>query len=70
MIPDMNGIVVHLITGENSDVLTEYTRQLYNQLAKGKMFSDLIIENNPLLKEKMILRYAAYNSEDNLLMSI
>ena len=70
MIPDMNGIVVHLITGENSDVLTEDTRQLYNQLAKGKMFSDLIIENNPLLKEKMILRYAAYNSEDNLLMSI
>ena len=66
----MNGIVVHLITGENCDVLTEDTRLLYNQLAKGKMFSDLIIENNPLLKEKMILRYAAYNSEDNLLMSI
>ena len=66
----MNGIVVHLITGENSGTLTEDARQLYNQLAKGKMYSDLIIENNPSLREKVILRYATYNSENNLLMSI
>ena len=70
MIPDMDGIVVHLKTGENRDILTEDERQLCNQLAKEKMFSDLIIENNTSLREKVILRYATYKHENNLLMDI
>lgn len=65
MIPRMDGIVIHLITGIAHKELEDEQR-LFNCLAEGRKYVNLIVSADPLLGNQIILRYATYNSKNRL----
>lgn len=65
LIPDMDGIFACLTVGREYTTQEEY--HLLNHLAKGRYFSDFIINLDQSLNNRAIIRYAAYNSSKRLL---
>lgn len=65
MIPEMDGIFACLTVGREYTTQEEY--HLLNHLAKGRHFSDFIINIDQSLNNRAIIRYAAYNSSKRLL---
>ena len=66
MIPQMDGIVVRLVTGTECEVLTEDEILLCNLLAEGRKYGDLILDYDPALGNQVVISYAAYNSNNPL----
>ena len=66
MIPQMDGIVVRLVTGTECEVLTEDENLLCNLLAEGRKYGDLILDYDPALGNQVVISYAAYNSNNPL----
>lgn len=67
MVPQMDGIVIHLITGIEHDILTEDEQCLCYYLSKRRKYSDLITSTDTSLGNQVIIRYAAYDSNTKIL---
>lgn len=68
MFPKSDGIIVRMTIGAENEILTEEEQSLYDYLAKGKKYSDLIIDVMPSLGCQVVISYAAYNSTMPLLL--
>ena len=68
MIPKMDGIVVRLVIGTEHEVLTEDENLLCNLLAEGRKYGDLILDYDPALGNQVVISYAAYNSNNPLVI--
>ena len=66
MIPKMDGIVVRLVMGTTSEVLTEDEKRLCNLLAEGRKYSDIIFDYDPPIGNQTVISYAMYNSHNPL----
>ena len=66
MIPKMDGIVVRLVMGTTSEVLTEDEKRLCNLLAEGRKYSDIIFDYDPAIGNQIVISYAMYNSHNPL----
>ena len=66
MVPEMDGIVIHLITGTEHDTLSEEEKRLCHYLSEGRRYSDLILSTDSILGNQATIHYAVYNSKISL----
>lgn len=67
MVQKKDGIIVRLVTGTKHNDLSEDEISLFNLMAEGCRYSDLILDYDPSLGNQVTLCYATYNCDKHYL---